>query len=138
MRISDWSSDVCSSDLQEIRIKRGLSYGAGSQMPGRREVGPFKAATQTKNPSAAEVISLIVAEMAKLGAAPAPAAELDTRKAVLVGRFGRAVETTDGIAGMLGAFIEEGVPLSELKTYSSDIPGVSPDAVQAAARLFPT
>src|SRR3546814_3855405 len=99
MRISDWSSDVCSSDLQEIRIKRGLSYGAGSQMPGRREVGPFKAATQTKNPSAAEVISLIVAEMAKLGAAPAPAAELDTRKAVLVGSFGRAVETTDGKIG---------------------------------------
>src|SRR3546814_18412925 len=74
--------------------------------------------------------------MAKLGAAPAPAAELDTRKAVLVGSFGRAVETTDGIAGILGDFIEEGVPLSELKTYSSDITGVSPEAVQAAARLF--
>src|SRR3546814_19626441 len=105
-------------------------------MPGGGEVGPFKAATKTKNPAAAEVISLIVAEMAKLGAGPAPAAELDTRKAVLVGSFGRAVETTDGIAGILGDFIEEGVPLSELKTYSSDITGVSPEAVQAAARLF--
>ncbi len=121
---------------QEIRIKRGLSYGAGSQMPGRRDVGPFKAATQTKNPSAAEVVALIVAAMAKLGAAPVPAAELDTRKAVLVGSFGRAVETTGGIAGILGDFIEEGVPLSELKTYSSDITGVTPEAAQAAARLF--
>ncbi|HVI99133.1 MAG TPA: pitrilysin family protein [Sphingomonas sp.] len=121
---------------QEIRIKRGLSYGAGSQMPGRREIAPFKASTQTKNPSAAEVVSLIVGEMKKLGAAPAPAAELDTRKAVLVGSFGRAVETTGGIAGILGDFIEEGVPLAELKTYSSDITGVSPQAVQAAAKLF--
>ncbi|MCM8729651.1 M16 family metallopeptidase [Hephaestia sp. GCM10023244] len=118
---------------QEIRIKRGLSYGASSQIPDRRAVAPFKAGTQTKNPSAAEVVSLIVAEMAKLGAAPATAAELDTRKAVLVGDFGRAVETTDGIAGILGDYIEEGVPLAELKTYSSDITGVSPAAVQAAA-----
>ncbi len=34
---------------QEIRIKRGLSYGAGSALETRRGVGPFVASAQTKN-----------------------------------------------------------------------------------------
>ena len=38
---------------QEIRIKRGLSYGARSALDVRRDVGPFVASTQTKNPSGA-------------------------------------------------------------------------------------
>jgi zinc protease len=37
---------------QEIRIKRGLSYGAGSALDARRSVGPFAASAQTKNQSA--------------------------------------------------------------------------------------
>jgi len=40
---------------QEIRIKRGLSYGAGSGFDMRREVGPFTASAQTKNESAEAV-----------------------------------------------------------------------------------
>jgi zinc protease len=40
---------------QEIRIKRGLSYGAGSSLDTRRNVGPFTASAQTKNQSAAQV-----------------------------------------------------------------------------------
>src|SRR3546814_19633641 len=28
MRISDWSSDVCSSDLNEVRIVAGVPHGA--------------------------------------------------------------------------------------------------------------
>jgi zinc protease len=41
---------------QEIRIKRGLSYGAGSSLDVRRDVGPFAASAQTKNESGAEVV----------------------------------------------------------------------------------
>jgi len=40
---------------QEIRIKRGLSYGAGSTLEARRDIGPFVATAQTKNESGPEV-----------------------------------------------------------------------------------
>ncbi len=40
---------------QEIRIKRGLSYGAGSTLDVRRGAGPFTASAQTKNESGADV-----------------------------------------------------------------------------------
>src|SRR3954471_15251968 len=45
---------------REIRIKRGLSYGARSSLDARRDIGPFNAFAQTKNESAAEVARLIV------------------------------------------------------------------------------
>ena len=118
---------------QEIRIKRGLSYGASSSVSARRAPGPFTARTQTKNPSAAEVTGLIMAEMRRLGSEPAPAAELDSRKAVLIGSFGRTAETTGGIAGLLGGYVVAGVPLDELDRYIGAITSVTPAAVQAAA-----
>lgn len=122
---------------QEIRIKRGLSYGAGSALSARRGVGPFSANTQTKNPSAAEVVSLIVGEMQRLGHEPTSAAELDTRKAVLIGNFGRNNETLRGIAGTIGGYVINDVPLGELQKYAGKVAGVDPASVQsAAARLL--
>ncbi|OYY89685.1 MAG: peptidase M16 [Sphingomonas sp. 28-66-16] len=118
---------------QEIRIKRGLAYGAGSSVSARLAPGPISARTQTKNPSAAEVVALIIAEMKRLGSEAAPAAELETRKAVLIGGFGRSSETTSGIAGIIGGYVINQVPLSELKTYAGAIERVDPAAVEAAA-----
>src|SRR4029450_11043743 len=61
---------------QEIRIKRGLSYGAGSSLEARREVGPFVATAQTKNESGPEVAGLLVTEMERLSASPPAESEL--------------------------------------------------------------
>ncbi|WP_066682507.1 M16 family metallopeptidase [Sphingomonas sp. CCH9-E2] len=119
---------------REIRIKRGLAYGAGSSVDARRSPGIVTASTQTKNPSAPEVVKLIAEEMAKLGTAPVPAAELDSRKAVLIGGFGRRIERTDGIAGALADYVADGVPLGTLQSYIPSIQSVDPAAVQAAAK----
>jgi zinc protease len=87
---------------QEIRIKRGLSYGAGSSLTPRAAIGGFSARVQTKNESAGEVVGLIKAELTRLGAEPAAAAELAARKSVLVGNFGRDLGTSGGLADILG------------------------------------
>ncbi len=125
---------------REIRINRGLAYGAGSSVDTRRMPGIVTASTQTKNPSAPEVVALLLAEMKKIGEAPVPATELDSRKAVLVGSFGRRIERTDGIAGALSDYVAEGVSLDELQRYIPSIQSVSPAAVQTAAKkvLDPT
>lgn len=118
---------------QEIRIKRGLAYGAGSTVLALRAPGVVAARTSTKNPSAPETVSIILAEMKRLGTEPVSAAELDTRKAVLIGGFGRATETTAGIAGTVGGFVLEDVPLGELGQFVRKVSAVDPAAVQAAA-----
>ncbi|HTG38749.1 pitrilysin family protein [Sphingomonas sp.] len=124
---------------QEIRIRRGLAYGARSSLDARRGVGPFTAATQTKNPSAPEVVAIIAAEMQRLGREAAPESELATRKAVLIGGFGRAIETNSGVADLIGDYVVEQVGVDELARYIPSVEGVDPAAVRAAAaRLFDT
>ncbi|MGN6820385.1 MAG: M16 family metallopeptidase, partial [Sphingomonas sp.] len=125
---------------QEIRIKRGLAYGAGSGIAARRLPGYVAANTQTKNPSAPEGVGLILDTMKGMGTAPVPDSELASRKAVLIGDFGRDTETTEGIAGVLGDYVVENVPLSELKAFTPKIEGVDAAAVQRVAQrlLDPT
>jgi len=118
---------------EEIRIKRGLAYGAGSSLSARREGGSLSGRTSTKNPTAPETVAIIVAEMKRLGVEPVATSELDARKAVLIGNFGRATETTGGIAATLAGFVEQGVAVDELQRYIPSVSGVDPAAVQRAA-----
>ncbi|HEV2818586.1 MAG TPA: insulinase family protein, partial [Allosphingosinicella sp.] len=118
---------------QEIRIRRGLSYGSGSSLDARREPGPFLAATQTRNDAAAEVLGLILGEMRRLGAEPIPAAELDARRASLTGDFGRDVETTAGLAQLVSSYVLRGIDPGELTRYQGAVMAVTPAEAQAAA-----
>jgi zinc protease len=124
---------------QEIRIKRGLSYGAGSAIQARRLPGPIKAVAQTKNESAPEVVELMLAELGKLRDTPIPEAELTTRKAVLTGGRGRALGTTEGLAAVIGSYALQEVPLEELSRYDEKVRQVDPAAVKgfAASTLDP-
>lgn len=119
---------------QEIRIKRGLSYGAGSGLSANRTSGLFRARAQTKNESAAEVLGLIQAEMTRLAAQPAATEELKARKSTLIGGYGRELATTDGLAGILGDLAVYGVPLDEVGLYTRKVEAVDASAVQAFAR----
>ncbi|MBD8736910.1 M16 family metallopeptidase [Sphingomonas sp. CFBP 13706] len=118
---------------QEIRIKRGLAYGAGSTLDAGKTQGTVAARTQTKNPTATEVVSLIAAELAGMGKAPVSPGELETRKAVLVGNFGRGIETTSGVAGILGSYVQNGVSVDELQQFTAKVGAVDSASVQTAA-----
>jgi zinc protease len=118
---------------QEIRIRRGLSYGAGSSVEGRREAGPFSAQVQTRNDAAAEVLGLVLAEMRRLGAEPISVAELNARRASLTGDFGRNTETTAGTAGLIGGFVMRGLSPDEIGRYLPAVLAVTPGEAQAAA-----
>ncbi len=115
---------------QEVRIKRGLSYGANSSFDLRRDVGSFQATTQTKNESAAEVAGLIVDEMKRLATDDVVEAELTPRKAVLIGNFGRSLETSAGIVGRIAVLALYGLKLEEINQYISNVQGVGMAAIK--------
>ncbi|HRP10747.1 MAG TPA: pitrilysin family protein [Terricaulis sp.] len=120
----------------EIRIRRGLSYGAGSSLSARMAPGPVVASAQTRNDAAVQVYELMRAEIVRIGAEPAPAAELNARKAVLIGSFGRSVETTAGLAGQISTLALFGLPPERLNTYVADITAVTPEQARAAAQRY--
>ena len=122
---------------QEIRIKRGLSYGARSILSEQRAPGSIIALTQTRNDAAVLVVELMEQELDRLGRAEVPAAELEARKANLIGSFGRGVETASGLSGQLALLAAFELPLDKLQSYVADVQSVTPQQARAVgARIF--
>jgi zinc protease len=118
---------------QEIRIKRGLSYGAGSQLDTRRDIGPFVASAQTKNESGAQVAELLLGEIGRLSSAPPADVELTPRKAVLIGNFSRNLETVNGLVGQVASLALHGLSLDEINRYINSVQAISTADVQKFA-----
>ncbi|WP_426266036.1 M16 family metallopeptidase [Sphingomonas sp. LHG3443-2] len=119
---------------REIRIKRGLSYGANSGLSAGRKAGAVVAAVQTKNASAPEVLGLILDEMKRLGAEPIPAAEMGTRQAFITGGFGRQLETVEGLGDIVAGYVQSGVDPAEIGRYMTSVRAVTPAQAGEAAR----
>ena len=121
---------------QEIRIKRGLSYGAGSQLDARRQGGLLRASVQTKNESTAEVVALLQSEFDRLAVTPVSDDELGARKAALIGEYSRSVETTAGLSAAVSGLVVAGLPTAELRRRISALTEVNASDVQRYAMTY--
>ncbi len=120
--------------FQEIRAKRGLSYGAYSALGARVDGGLLSATTQTKNESAAEVVGLVLAEFDRLRTEAAAGQEVTDRETFLTGGFSRSIETTGGLGGFIADAVTYGLPLTEIEAYPGRINATTPETVMAAAQ----
>ncbi len=121
---------------REIRIKRGLSYGAGSSIDPRRDGGAFSASAQTKNQSAAQVASLMETELKKLVTNPVKGDELKSRQAVLTGRYARNLETNQGFVAQIADLAAYKLPLDTLDRYIPAIDAVTSEGVTDFAEKY--
>jgi zinc protease len=119
--------------FQEVRVKRALSYGASSGMPGRMDRSVLTAAAQTKNESAAEVAQIFLDEFDRLGREPLEPDLTAKRIAFLTGNFNRQVETSGGLGTMLATLIQMGMSPAEATRYVQQMEAVTPAAASAAA-----
>jgi len=118
---------------QEVRIKRGLSYGAESSFEPRADVGPFAATAQTKHASAAELVQLVRGELDRLATTDVPEAELLPRKAAVIGGFAFSLETTSGIVNRVATLALYDQPLSDINQYVPRMQAVTAADVRAFA-----
>ena len=118
---------------QEIRVKRGLSYGAGVSLAARRQRGTFFSTTLVDHTRAAEATAVTLATIRSLADNPASDDDLVTRKATITGAFYRAIETIDGIAAALAEHVLYDVPLGEVSEYAHRVLGVDAESVRAFA-----
>ena len=109
----------------EIRIKRGLSYGAGSSFGWRGTDTNFTTRGQTKNISAPEVAELTVTEINKLVSGEIAPAELNPRKLALTGEFGRELSTNNALAQLLIELYTFDLPPSQLGNYGNGVDAIS-------------
>lgn len=124
---------------QEIRVKRGLSYGAGASIAPRRMPGLFTASTLVDHTRAVEATEVTLATIRSLADAQPSDDDLLTRKATVTGGFYRGIETIDGIAGALAELVLYEVPLDALDAFVPSVERVDAAAVRdfAARGLIP-
>jgi len=124
---------------EEVRRKRGLSYGAFSEFRMPSEPGWFVASTFTKTESTAEALGLVLEVLEGMGKAPVPAAELEARKTYLTGAFPLEIETPDGIAAKVLEAMKFGYGREYLESYRDKLGAVTADQLKdfAARRLHP-
>jgi zinc protease len=118
---------------QEVRIKRGLSYGAGSRLAARKDSGLFTASAQTRNDAAPEVATLLKAELTRLTIEPVAASELVPRKAALSGNYSRVLETGAGLVFAVASLTAFDLPPSSLNDFLPQVQKVTAPQIQRFA-----
>jgi zinc protease len=123
----------------ELRVKRGLTYGAGSSFDTRLLGGSFQIDTNTKTETTAEAVQVILDEIARLQSGEVPADELSQRKKYLTGVFLVGLETPDAVATRLLQAELYGLGADYLTTYSKRVEAITAADVRriATSRIVP-
>jgi len=115
---------------EEIRVKRGLSYGAGSSYVTGRYAGSLLASTLVEHAKAPEALDIMLSTIASLGGtAPAGSEELLVRRTSLLGGMASGIETIGGLVRTVAANAFAGLPLDALTTGPAALSTVEPAAV---------
>ncbi|HYL04739.1 MAG TPA: pitrilysin family protein, partial [Thermoanaerobaculia bacterium] len=120
--------------FREIRVKRGLAYGAYCRLAKQLVGGSFVVSTSTKTASTVEALRLSLDELAGMGAAPPPAAELEEAKTYLNGAFPLEIESAGDVADRVLNALGHGRDRAFLDTYRDRIDAVTAADVQRFGR----
>ncbi len=119
--------------VSEIRVKRGLSYGASSTFENLGVAGMFELSSFTKTENVNTLIDVTLAEVAKLRKKGASPKEVDTTKRYIVGLFPSRLETNESLASVLADVENYNLPPAWVEQYRENIDAVTVKQVKAAA-----
>ena len=120
----------------EVRIRKGLTYGAYSNFDARREAGSFVAATATRTEATVEATRVIINLLDQMATGSATPAEMDFARDYLAGVFPIQTETPEQVAGRILTVEQYGLPAEYNDTYQQHILGISPEQVKAMSAKY--
>ena len=122
---------------KEIRVKRGLTYGAASSFDRKANAGIFEISTFTKNVSTGEVVKIALDEARRLQQEATPTTELQERKEFLNGSFAVSVATTPGVVGRLVRAVLYGAGPDDLSRTIPETEAVTSEQIAQYMRSLP-
>lgn len=117
----------------EVRVKRGLSYGVGGFGEPQAAAGAWFASAQTQHAKAGEVLQVMRGEVLRLAKDAPTQAELDARRATVIGDLVRRLQTTAGLAQVVTIQRVQGRNPAELAQQMQARLAVTPEQVRAFA-----
>ncbi|OHE78539.1 MAG: hypothetical protein A2107_09695 [Verrucomicrobia bacterium GWF2_62_7] len=120
----------------ELRIKSGLTYGAGSSFAQLKARGPFVINTFTRNASTEEAIDLALDTLKRLHEKGVSDDDLKSAKSYLKGQFPPDIETSNQLAAVLAELVFNGLDEREINTYYAKIDAVTMADVQRVIKQY--
>ena len=118
----------------ELRVKRGLTYGASSLFATPSQPGWFTASTSTKTATTVEVISVALDVLRGLATHAVPEAELNSARTYITGAFPLEIETAGGTARKVIEAMRYGYGREFLERTNERISAVTAAELQRFAR----
>ena len=118
----------------EIREKRGLSYGAYSYFAPRREAGPFTASLQTRGGQEEQALQVMQETIRAFIEQGPSAEELEAAKKNITGGFPLRLDSNGKILGYIAMIAFYGLPLDYLDTFIERVNGVTVEQIRDAFR----
>src|SRR5438045_6002915 len=155
--LSDWSSDVCSSDLYYagrvatqvlgggadarlfliLREQQGWTYGAYATLQRYRGLGYWQATAEVRTEVADSALRELLRQVERIRTQAIADSELAAAKGFLVGSFPLTLETPSRIAAHVANAKLLGLGGDYLRLYRERLAAVTPAAARAAAaRLY--
>lgn len=121
----------------EVRVKKGLTYGANSIFETNAEAGAILASTFTRTEATVDAVKLVVDQIAGMASGNIKPEELSFARDYMVGVYPIQTETPDEVAGRVLMAAEYGLPADYNETYQDRLTAVTlAEANAAAAKYF--
>jgi zinc protease len=136
--VNGYFGDNFGSRLNEaVRVKKGLTYGAGGGYSGTRFAGAFRMNTFSKTESTAAAVHLLLDELKRLRQEPPTDKELIDTRSYMIGSVAGERETPSSIAGELLDLELSGLPLNYFEKTLAQVAKVSSAACTKLVRSNP-
>lgn len=119
--------------MEEVREKRGLSYGIYSYFSHMDLTDTFAVSTSTKNESVKDVLDLISAQWDGMRSEEVTDADIQSAQSYLIGSLPLSLTSTDKIAGVLLSLQKDGLPVDYLDRRARAINSTTPEDVKRVA-----
>jgi zinc protease len=122
----------------ELRIKRGLTYGAGSNFQGWAAGGLFNASSYTKNDKIGEMLQIVFDLLKKARTTGFAPEEVESSRNYILGQFPPTLESNASKAGTYVRLAFYNLGFDYFDKYLARIQAITPaEAKDAAVRLIP-
>ncbi len=119
--------------MQEIRVKRGLTYGAGSHFDQLATAGAFIVSSFTKTETVTDLLDVALGEISKMRAKGPKGLELESAKRYISGLYPARLETNESMAAAMADMALYGLPDDWVDQYRERIAAVTTEAAAEAA-----
>jgi zinc protease len=122
--------------FRQLRSRRGLAYGASSEVQLRRQAGSWMAKTSTRTSETVAALRAVLEETGRFGNDPGSARDLRMARSYLIGHMALEFETSRDVAAQTLELLVHDLPLDAWQEYAARVDQVQASELSEVGRRY--